>query len=237
MLNTLGRELEHMRLVLPETALFKLGRYFELILEWNERMNLTNITAPHEAAVKHMADSLYPLALGLVPQEGRLIDVGTGAGLPGLPLAIAAPKLNCVLFDSLNKRMEFLRHCVHALALDNVTVIHARAEELGHSPEHRGRYDTAVSRAVARMSVLSEYMLPLVKLHGRAIAYKGPAAQQELAEAQRAITVLGGAEARVLPVNFSTMELEHRLVVIDKAAPTPKQYPRRPDKIKGEPLW
>ena len=226
---------------LDEAACEKFDRYAQLLVEWNEKMNLTAITKPEDIVLKHFADSLT--ALPLLPQKQgiSLIDVGTGAGFPGIPLAIARPDIRLTLLDSLNKRLIFLQEVCHELGIAAQTV-HARAEEGGRKPELRERFDVATARAVAALPVLSEYCLPFVKKGGCFIAMKGPESDAECHAAAKAIPLLGGEAPRVhallLPKEpkEGVEQMERRLFVIDKIKHTPPQYPRPSAKIAKAPL-
>ena len=223
----------------PERA-DRLEIYARLLVEWNQKMNLTAITDPVGVAVKHFADSLTVAPL-LPAGEFTLIDVGTGAGFPGVPLALLRPDCRLTLLDSLNKRLVFLEEVCRQLDLP-VTLIHARAEEGGRRPDLREQYDVAVARAVAAMPVLCEYCLPFVRVGGRFLALKGPDADRERAEASRGIGVLGGKVAGVTAFALPKEPLdgvepmEWRLIRVDKVRPTPTAYPRPSAKIAKRPL-
>ena len=218
----------------------RLGTYARLLVEWNEKMNLTAITDPVGIAVKHFADSLTVAPL-LPDGEFSLIDVGTGAGFPGVPLALLRPDCRLTLLDSLNKRLVFLEEVCRAVELP-VTLIHARAEEGGRRADLREQYDVAVARAVAALPVLSEYCLPFVKVGGKFLALKGPDADRERSEAARGIGVLGGKVAGVSAFTLpkepveGIEPMERRLVQIDKVRSTPPAYPRPSAKIAKRPL-
>lgn len=226
---------------LDEVACEKFDRYAQLLVEWNEKMNLTAITDPKDIVLKHFADSLT--ALPLLPQkEGfSLVDVGTGAGFPGIPLAIARPDMRLTLLDSLNKRLLFLQEVCRELGIPAVTV-HARAEEGGRKAELRERFDVATARAVAALPTLSEYCLPFVKVGGCFIAMKGPESEAERDASRKAITLLGGEKpsvhALLLPKEPTERveQLERRLFVIKKIKQTPSAYPRPSAKIAKAPL-
>ena len=224
---------------LDEAAAEKLELYARLLVQWNERMNLTAITDPEGILRKHFVDSLTALP-HLPAGPCRLIDVGTGAGFPGVPLAVVRGALQLTLLDSLNKRLGFLRELCAALELP-VTLIHARAEEGGRQPALREQFDVATARAVAALPVLAEYCLPFVKQGGRFIAMKGPEGEAEAAAAAKAVARLGGAPAKVhtvllpVPPDGEAAE-ERRLLVIDKIAATPPAYPRPSAKIARQPL-
>ena len=194
-------------------------------------MNLTAITEPSAFAGLHLLDSLslIPLA-GL--SSGTVVDVGTGAGFPGVPLAIALPEARVTLLDSLGKRIEFLRETCGALGLENTRCVHARAEEFGE----REQFDWAVSRAVAPLPMLCELSLPLVRVGGRFLAMKSSHSQEELDEAGRAISILGGRVDWVKDYPIPGAEIQHRLICIEKTTPTPRKYPRRFSQLKKQPL-
>ncbi len=211
-----------------------LDRYGALLWEWNQKMNLTAITDPEGIAVKHFLDSLLFLKV-YTPKEGsRLIDVGTGAGFPGVPLALARRDLSVTLLDSLNKRLLFLDAVAKELSL-SVERVHGRAEELGRKEEYREQYDCATARAVAHLRELSEYCLPFVRVGGVFVALKGPDMETELSESRYAIEQMGGEVESV--TEFSLPEGSKRtLLVLRKNRPTPTKYPRNAGKIKKEPL-
>ncbi len=201
--------------------------YEALLLEWNERIALTAIREPHQLRVRHFLDALS-CAAATGPLDGQaLIDIGSGAGFPGLPLKILYPGLRLTLVDSVAKKARFLELVAAELGLGDVRIIAERAEVLGQDPAHRERYDWATARAVAELRVLAELLLPLVRAGGRALAQKGASAAEELAAAGRAIAALGGGAARIVPVRLPESEATHHLVIIDKAAATGSRYPRR----------
>lgn len=209
----------------------RLEAFAGLVLERNQVMNLTAITEPKAFAGLHLLDSLslIPLAgLG----SGSVVDVGTGAGFPGVPLAIALPEARVTLLDSLGKRVDFLREACGALGLENTRCVHARAEEFGE----RERFDWAVSRAVAPLPILCELSLPLVRTGGRFLAMKSSHSQEELEGAGRAISLLGGRAAWAKDYLIPGTDIQHRLICIEKTSPTPKKYPRRFAQIKKQPL-
>jgi len=201
--------------------------YAAELLVWNERFNLTAITDPSAIETKHFVDSLSCL-LALKPRPAeRLVDIGTGAGFPGLPLKIVLPRLPVTLVEATGKKAEFCQHIVDGLGLEGVTVVHARAEDVGQMPEHRAAYDWAVARAVAGMPVLAEYLLPLVKLGGKAIAQKGETGPAEAHAADGALRLLGGRVQQLIPVELPRIPETRYLVVLEKTAATPPEYPRR----------
>ena len=208
-----------------------LETFSRMLLEKNQVMNLTAITDPRDVAVLHLLDSLA--LTGLAGLEGRtVVDVGTGAGFPGVPLAIALPEARVTLLDSLGKRIEFLRETCGALGLENTRCVHARAEEFGE----REQFDWAVSRAVAPLPMLCELSLPLVRVGGRFLAMKSSHSQEELDEAGRAISILGGRVDWVKDYPIPGAEIQHRLICIEKTTPTPRKYPRRFSQLKKQPL-
>lgn len=223
------------------TACDKLDRYAELLVEWNQKMNLTAITDPIGITVKHFADSLTAIPLLPEKQGIALIDVGTGAGFPGIPLAIVRPDIRLTLLDSLNKRLVFLETVCSELGI-TVQRIHARAEEGGRKPELRERFDVATARAVAALPVLLEYCLPFVKPGGCFLAMKGPDSDEEHRAAGRALSKLGGKTAEVrklwLPAtpHEGLEQQERRIFVFRKVQNTPPTFPRASAKISKEPL-
>ncbi|NLY54514.1 MAG: 16S rRNA (guanine(527)-N(7))-methyltransferase RsmG [Firmicutes bacterium] len=212
--------------VSPE-ALEQLEQYCLLLQQWNQRINLTTITDTAEVYELHFLDSLsVHLAIDLASRR-RVIDVGTGAGLPGVVLAIVFPHLKVTLLESIAKKARFLQEAVDVLELGaRVQVVCERAEALGQVPEHREEYDLVVARAVAQLTVLSEYCLPFVQLGGSFVALKGPQGEKEVAAATRSLSILGGSEAQVVPWVLPS-GAERTLIRVDKQAPTPQRYPRR----------
>lgn len=220
---------------ISNTQLNQFDLYRQLLVEWNEKMNLTAITEKHEIATKHFIDSLY--GLKFLKNAKTLIDVGTGAGFPGLPLKIAKPELSLTLLDSLNKRLNFLTEVKTQLNLSDVTCVHSRAEDGGKSGSVlRESFDVAVSRAVANLSVLSEYCLPYVSLGGVFLAYKGSDIEEELAQSTNAIDILGGEITGVFKYTIPKTDITHSIVVITKVKHTPDKYPRLQGKIQKKPL-
>lgn len=222
------------KIKLSEEQFSQFERYFELLCEWNEKINLTAITDPKGVAVKHFADSLSIFNYIDVPQNALVIDVGTGAGFPGVVLKIARPDIQLTLLDSLQKRLNFLSVVCNELNLD-AELIHSRAEEGGQDLDLREGFDLVVSRAVAQLNILSEYCVPYVRLSGRFVAFKGTA-EGEIKAAKKAIGILGG---RIKNIHTFELPLEgsgRTLVEIEKVSPTPEKYPRQNGKIKSKPL-
>ena len=225
-----------LKLTLTPSQVAAFRKYSELLLEWNRKFNLTAITDPHGLQVKHFLDSLTALLALYGPPDMRLVDVGSGAGFPGIPLKIVCPQLRLTLAESSGKKAGFCQHLVEALRLNNVQVIKARAEEVGRQAAHRERYDWAIARAVARMPVLMEYLLPLAKVGGHAIAMKGEEAPGEAQAAGRALELLGGRLQKLIPVELPGVAETRYLVVCDKVAATDMKYPRRPGIPSKDPL-
>ena len=222
---------EELGIDVTHEAIEKLVRYAELLKIWNEKMNLTAVCDDFGIATKHFFDSAAPLLTGAV--RGKVIDVGTGAGFPGMVLKILKPELEVTLLDSLKKRLVFLEEVARELFID-VTVVHARAEDGGRTM--RADFDTVVSRAVANMSVLSELSLPFLKEGGHFLALKGPLAESELTEAKRAIHILGGEILPTYSVHIPKTDLAHKIVIVKKVRQTPMQYPRKAGIVTKNPL-
>ena len=216
----------------------RIARYHEMLADWNTRMNLTGDTDFATSLDRHYTDSLAPLANGhLFPEGASLIDVGSGAGFPGLPLAIARPDLQVTLLDSLMKRISFLDAVVKDLGLTNVQLVHSRAEDGGKNAKLREQFDIAVARAVAPLPVLCELLLPFVKVGGRMICYKGPSAEEELQAGQKAAHMLGGAAVENIPVTLPNQpEWQHCLLTCEKKVKTVRQYPRKAGTPSRSPL-
>jgi 16S rRNA (guanine527-N7)-methyltransferase len=214
----------------------RLVRLTELMLEWNERMNLTSITDPLRIATEHYLDSLAPLRWGLIGHGITVADVGTGAGLPGLPLAICCPQAAFTLIEATQKKVVYLRDVVAQLGLTNVEVVAGRSEAIAHDRRYREGFDVAVARALGRLDVVWECTLPLVRVGGCAIAYKGPRGEQELTFGERAATVLGGQMEAVYRFTLPGTDLRRMLIVARKVAPTPLRFPRRPGIPEKHPL-
>ena len=221
---------------LTANQLAALQQYEAELIDWNTRFNLTAIENPEQVRIKHFLDSLSGLlAMGNAPLK-RVIDVGTGAGFPGLPLKIVCPEMQLTLVESVGKKAAFCQHIITTLKLSQVEVIQDRAEVIGQQPRFRERYDWAVARAVANMPVLMELLLPLVRLGGKALAMKGKSAPAETQSAERAIQFLGGRLQRVQPVTLPGVAEQRYLVVVEKIAATPSAYPRRAGMPAKKPL-
>lgn len=225
------RELENNGITLSPDKAEILAEYMSGILEWNEKVNLTAITEEDDFIKKHIVDSLTICGIEALEKAGNIIDIGTGGGFPGIPLAVVYPEKKVVLLDSLEKRLNIIEELCEKLGIKNVETLHARAEDAGQSSEYREGFDLCVSRAVANMSVLAEYTLPFVKKGGCLIAYKGKEIEEELNEAKRSIGILGGEIESILD-----SATEQKLVVIKKVESTPKKYPRKAGDPKRKPL-
>ncbi len=229
-----AQQLFHISLTARQITL--LVTYERELLDWNQKFNLTAIRDAESIRTKHFLDSFScVLAWGATPPH-RLIDVGTGAGFPGLPLKILYPALKLTLVESVGKKAMFCEHIVRLLGLDGVEVMQARAEQVGCMPEHREQHDWAVARAVASMNVLSEYLLPLVRVGGTMLAQKGESGPAETQAAEKAIHLLGGKLRRIVPVNLPGVVDDRFLILIDKSAATPPKYPRKPGMPVKRPL-
>ena len=204
-------------------------KYFELLIEWNGFMNLTSITEKNDVMIKHFLDSM--MAVKYVDLSGKtLIDVGTGAGFPGLPLKILVPELKVCLLDSLNKRVKFLNEVIDQLSLSNIEAVHMRAEDAANNKLYREKFDYATSRAVANLSTLSEYCLPFVKTGGKFVSYKSDDCEEEINASKNAIKILGGKINKVESFEINSMDgevLGRSLIIIDKLNATEKKYPRK----------
>jgi 16S rRNA (guanine527-N7)-methyltransferase len=232
---TISQELLDLNLTPQQIDSFRV--YADELMIWNQRTNLTAIVEREAVVVRHFADSLSCLLALRLPLAGvRVIDVGTGAGFPGLPLKVVCPGMDLTLVEATGKKVDFLHHVVKTLGIEGVTLINERAETLGRMAEHREAYDWALARAVAGMPTLAEYLLPLCRVGGSCLAQKGEAAHQEVAEAHHAIEVLGGRLRQVTKVELPTVAETRYLVTIDKVAATPPRYPRRPGIPTKRPL-
>ncbi len=212
------------------------NKYYEMLTDWNENINLTAITDKDEVWLKHFEDSLSIVKIKDMDHTESVIDVGTGAGFPGLPIKIAYPNIKLTLLDSLDKRIRFLEAVVRELGLTDVTCIHGRAEDFSRSPEYREKYDLCVSRAVAGLSVLSELCIPFVKPGGSFVAYKSEKAEAEIAEAENALAILNGRIKTTEEFTLSDNVQKRVLIDIEKTGLTPEKYPRRAGVPAKKPL-
>lgn len=230
-------ELDRLGLEVDPVTLDKLAEYLDALLEANKQFNLTAIREPEAAWRRHIIDSLTILpCVDDLPEHARVIDIGSGGGLPGIPLAIARPDLNITLLESTGKKAAFLQYCAAELGLSNITVVHERAERAGQDPDYRSQYDLAVCRAIGQMGELLEYALPFLKIQGRLLAMKGPRAEEELQTAGDALTLLGAGEVQVIEAYPEDFELNTVIVMVTKQGPTPPEYPRLPGVPHQTPL-
>ncbi|BBB48287.1 16S rRNA (guanine(527)-N(7))-methyltransferase RsmG [Pelolinea submarina] len=235
MLNLKSLLAEHTKIDLTPVQSAAFEHYQALLLEWNQKFNLTAITDPQEMQLKHFYDSLTCLR-AIPPDAKSLIDIGCGAGLPGIPLKIMLPGLKLVLVDSVGKKVEFCKIAAQELGLTDVTALHARVEDLGQDKLHREQYDWAVARAVAPLPVLAEYLLPLVCVGGSMLAQKGASAASELELANKAIRILGGGQAKVDSFELPVTHDQRALIQVVKERNTPAQYPRKAGTPSKKPL-
>lgn len=227
---------DKMHIELPDGALELLNRYYEMLIDTNKVMNLTAITEYSKVVIKHFADSA---AIGCITDMNGnidLIDVGTGAGFPGIVLKIVYPQLSVVLLDSLNKRVNFLKNVITELGLTGISAIHGRAEDIARNKDYREKFDLCVSRAVANMSSLSEYCLPFVKVGGRFIPYKADGCDEEVKTASKAVNILGGKIRKIESYVIPDTDICRKFVVIDKLRNTSAKYPRKAGLPTKEPL-
>ncbi len=210
--------------------------YEKELIEWNQKFNLTAIRDSESIRTKHFLDSFSCVLAWKASPPDRLIDIGTGAGFPGIPLKILYPNLRLTLVESVGKKAMFCQHIVRVLGLEHVDVIQTRAESLGQSPQHREKYDWAVARAVANLNVLGEYLIPLVKVGGMALAQKGESGPAEAQSAEKAMGLLGGKLKQIISVNLPGVADDRYLVLVEKVAATPPKYPRKPGIPMKQPL-
>ena len=212
----------------------KFYKYMNLLIEWNEKMNLTAITEPNDIILKHFIDSIT--INKYIENSVKVVDVGTGAGFPGIPLSIIRPDLQITLVDSLNKRLIFLQEIKKELELKNIDIVHARAEEFGQNKNYRETFDIATSRAVANLSTLSEYLVPLVKIKGKCVCMKASDAEEEIKQAENAVNILGGKIVKVEKFNLPNSDIGRTIIIINKEKSTNGKYPRKPGTPSKEPL-
>lgn len=229
-------KLKELDITFSEKQQAQFYRYYELLVEWNKVMNLTGITEYEEVNEKHFIDSLSLVKVLDINKINTVIDVGTGAGFPGIPLKIAFPHLKVTLLDSLNKRIKYLDTVIDELELKDIHTIHGRAEEYARKEEYRGKYDLAVSRAVANLSTLSEYCIPYVKIGGMFVPYKSGEIDGEVKAAQTAIKVLGGKQTEVVKFTLPGSDINRSFVKIQKVKSTGKKFPRRAGLPTKEPI-
>ena len=223
-------------LMLNDRQVSQMILYSEMLADWNTRLNLTAITAGEDTITKHFLDSLTCAATGYVADGLRAVDVGTGAGFPGIPLKIVYPDLRITLLDSLKKRIDFIKKVIAELGLEGVTPLHGRAEDLARDAEHREKYQLCFSRAVAHLSVVSEYCLPFVEEGGLFLAMKGPGYAEEVKEAKRALEILGGEIAHRAQFQIPYTDITHYIIIIRKVRATGSDYPRKAGRPAKKPL-
>ena len=233
---------EDVNLTLDETKFNGFITYMKLLQEWNEKINLTSIIEDEQIIKKHFIDCIKIFKFKEITKEldkakhKRIIDIGTGAGFPGIPMKIMVPDLDIVLLDSLNKRINFLNETINTLNLKDISAIHGRAEDFARDNFYRQNFDFAVSRAVANLAVLSEFSLPYVKVGGYFIAMKGPSVEEEIVDSKNAISTLGGKIEEIIKVDIEDTDLKHNIVVIKKLKATSNLYPRKAGLINKNPL-
>lgn len=228
--------LEKWKIPFSELQQEQLTVYYEMLIEKNKVMNLTAITEFEDVLEKHFLDSIAVARYVDLTDQLSLIDLGTGAGFPGMPLKIIFPNLNVTLADSLNKRITFLNEVIDELKLESIATVHGRAEDLAAGVSYREQYDYCVSRAVANLSTLSEYCLPFVKIGGTFISYKSGEIEEELSDAKKAIFLLGGQTRKVIPFRLDGTDISRNFVMIEKVKKTPKAYPRKSGTPSKKPL-
>ena len=235
-MENLKRALAILDIPADDIIIKKFGGYMEQILSWNEKVNLTTITDTSEFVLKHFIDSVITAGFDEYKKASNVIDVGTGAGFPGVPLAIISPAKKFVLMDSLQKRLNIIDEICKKMEINNISTVHARAEELARDSSHREQYDLCVSRAVANLATLSEYCLPFIRRGGYLLAYKGPEAEQEIKDANKAIKILGGRINEIRGSGLEKFDIHHNIVIIEKVSETPGKYPRKAGTPSKQPI-
>ena len=231
---TIKKNLNGVNINLSDKQKEQFYRYMEILIEWNKVMNLTRITEPTEIISKHFIDSL--MVYNRIEEESKIIDVGSGAGFPGIPLKIIYPKAQITLLDSLNKRVTFLKEIIKELKLEKIEAIHGRAEDYGRDNNYRERYDIAIARAVAPLNILIEYLMPFIKKEGKCILMKGPNAKEEIETGKNAIKTLNGQIKNVEESNIPNTDMKRTIIEITKMSSLDKKYPRNSAKIQKKPL-
>jgi len=235
-MDALKDALEIWNISITEKQLFQFEKYFELLIEWNSFMNLTAITSLQDVIDKHFIDSLAIVRYTIIDQK-KILDLGTGAGFPGIPLKILFPDTELVLLDSLNKRVKFLNTVIETLQLEKITAVHGRAEEFAQNKLYREQFDFCVSRAVANLSTLSEYCIPFVNMKGSFVSYKAEHAENEIEEAKNAVHILGGKIEQIETYRLPNTDIGRTLIFIKKIESTKKRYPRKAGIPGKEPLY
>lgn len=231
---SLTEKAKQLQINLNENQIEQFYQYMELLVEWNKKMNLTAIIEPNEIILKHFIDSLT--INNYLKQAETILDIGTGAGFPGIPLKIVEKEKKITLLDSLNKRIQFLQVVIQTLKLEKIEAIHGRAEEFIKQEAKREVYDIVVSRAVARLNILLEYMLPFTKIGGKCICMKAIDIQEELQEAEKAMKLLGGEIEKVDTISLPESDIKRNIIIIKKISSTPKKYPRKAGTPTKEPI-
>lgn len=226
--------LKELNIELTDFQLKQFYEYMNILIKWNKVMNLTRITEPKEIIIKHFIDSLT--ILDNINENSSVIDVGTGAGFPGIPIKIAFPDTKIILLDSLNKRIKFLNEVIEKLQLKDINTIHGRAEDYGKEKNHREKYDIAVARAVAPLNVLLEYLMPFIKIGGKCICMKGLNNEEEILESKNAIKILGGESIKIKDFYIPNTDIKRRIILVDKIKQTNIKYPRKAGTPSKEPL-
>lgn len=225
---------KEINILLDEEQISQFYQYMQILLEWNEKINLTAITKQEEIILKHFIDSIT--IANYIPANAKLVDVGTGAGFPGIPLKIIRRDMEITLLDSLNKRINFLKEVIEKLSLKKIQAIHARVEEIGQNKSYRESFDVATSRAVANLATLSEYLIPLVRLDGICISMKGSEIEEEIKQSRKAISVLGGIVEKVDSFQLPQTNMDRNLIILRKVKKTPSKYPRKAGTPAKEPI-
>lgn len=228
------KSLKELKIDFSDIQLEQFYDYMNILIEWNKFMNLTGITQPEEVITKHFIDSLT--VLDKMDKNASVIDVGTGAGFPGIPIKIAFPDTKVVLLDSLNKRIKFLNEVIEKLGLKNIETIHGRAEEYGRNKNHREKYDVAIARAVAPLNILLEYLMPFVKLNGKCLCMKGSSSEAEIKNSENAIKILGGELIKTEEFYIPNTDMKRRIIQVNKIKETSNKYPRKAGTPSKEPL-
>lgn len=235
-IDILKKGIEDFGLEANEKVLSDFQKYKELLVEWNQKMNLTGIEDEKEVFIKHFLDSISAVTKGYIQNGMSLIDVGTGAGFPGMPLRICLPELKVTLLDSLNKRINFLQEVASKLSIDDIEFIHGRAEDFGKNEDYREKFDIATARAVAGLPVLMEFCVPFIKVGGYFVCLKGPNANLELEESKKAMEVLGVEYIEKIDVKLPEIDLNHNILIFKKVKNTPSKYPRKAGKVSKNPI-
>lgn len=230
----LSQKLKQIGIEITKTQTAQFYEYMELLIEWNKKINLTSIVEEKEIILKHFVDSLT--ISKYIKENDNIADIGTGAGFPGIPLKIIKPKNNFVLIDSLNKRINFLNEVINKNKLERIHTIHARAEEIGHNKTYRNQFDIITSRAVAKLNVLLEYMMPLLKIGGRCICLKGPNVDEEIEEAKSAMMILGGEIEKKEEIILPDSDNKRTIIIVKSVKQLPNKYPRKAGTPTSSPL-